>query len=329
MGKPTGTRRVIINADDFGFSGGISEGILRGHRGGVVTSTTIATNMPAAEEAVRQLAAAPGLGVGVHLNVCQGLPLSQGARVLADADGVLRLSAMRAVVVCVFKPWLLKVIEGEFDAQIRWVLDHGIRPTHLDSHRHTHGYPAVFAGVARLARRYGIPFVRWHRERLPEGISDSYGMPPTAPLNGSGPVERSVKLGGIGELGGVQMPGAKAPLAAPLDGKQRRMARVLNVLGWINRRIAPDVIGTNGTWGIEQTGAITAEWLIRMAKCVPAGVTEIMVHPGLADGLDAEASRLRESREKELAAVCDPAVRDALREHKVELVHYGQLRDSR
>jgi predicted glycoside hydrolase/deacetylase ChbG (UPF0249 family) len=281
------TKRVIVNADDFGFSCGITEGILRGHRHGVVTSTTIAANMPAAEEAVRQLKDVPGLGVGVHLNACQGPALSKDGLRLADADGVMRLSATRLLMMCVAKPWLVRTIEAEFDAQIRWVLDHGIQPTHLDSHRHIHGYPPVFARVARLARRYNIRFVRWHREP----ISDRGGAPRTAP---------SVR-------------------------SQVLLSRVLTGLGRANALLARDVVATNGTCGIAQTGMVTAEWLIRVAGLVGTGVTEIMTHPGLADGLDAGASRLRESRARELAALCEPAVREAFQKNGIRLVHYGQL----
>jgi predicted glycoside hydrolase/deacetylase ChbG (UPF0249 family) len=283
MGHSSGTRRVIINADDFGFSCGITEGILRAHRDGVVTSTTIAANMPAAEEAVRRLAAAPNLGVGVHLNVSQGPPLSQEARALADADGVMRLTAAGVVLLCVRKPRMLRAIEAEYDAQIRWVLDHGITPTHLDSHRHTHGFPPVFARVARLARRYNIRFIRRHRERLPG-------------------------------------PGWPAS-----DAKQRRVRRLLSSFGWINAWIAPDLVATNGTWGIEHTGCIDTAWLVRAAGTVQPGTTEIMTHPGLADDLDETASRLGASRQMELAALCDPAVAKAFRQQGIERVHYGQL----
>ena len=80
-------KRVIVNADDFGFSAGISAGIIRAHREGIVTSTTVVANMPAAEQAVEMLADAPRMGVGVHLNACQGLPLSDAGSALAGADG--------------------------------------------------------------------------------------------------------------------------------------------------------------------------------------------------------------------------------------------------
>ena len=73
-------KRLIVNADDFGFSPGVTEGILRAHRQGIVTSTTIAANMPAAAAAAGRLAEARDLGVGVHLNVCQGPALSAEGR---------------------------------------------------------------------------------------------------------------------------------------------------------------------------------------------------------------------------------------------------------
>jgi predicted glycoside hydrolase/deacetylase ChbG (UPF0249 family) len=283
MGDSPGTKRVIINADDFGFSRGITEGILEAHRRGIVTSTTIAANMPTADEAVRRLAEAPQLGVGVHLNVSQGPPLSPEARVLADADGVMRLTGAQAVGLCVRKPRMLRVIEAEYDAQIRWVLDRGVAPTHLDSHRHTHGFPPVFARVAGLARRYNIRFIRWHREVLP---------------------------------------GAGWPAGPPA---QRRIRRLLNAFGWIDARIAPDLVATLGTWGIEHTGSIDVPWLVRAACAIQPGVTEIMTHPGLADDVDEETSRLRASRRRELTALCDRTVAEALKVWGIERVHYGQI----
>jgi len=156
----------VVNADDFGFSSGVTEGILCAHLEGVVTSTTIMANMPAAEEAAGRLTEAPSLGVGVHLNVSQGRPLSGRGEALADADGLMRRSALGVVLACIRRPGLIDAVEAEFDAQIRWALEHGIRPTHLDSHRHTHGWPAVFARVVKLARRYDIRFIRRLREVL-------------------------------------------------------------------------------------------------------------------------------------------------------------------
>jgi len=159
-------RRAIVNADDFGWSPAVTDGILRAHREGIVTSATLTTNMPDADRAAALAAELPTLGVGVHLNACQGRPLSPSLAELADADGVLRLTGPALVARCLLRPRVLAGVLEEFDAQVRWAVQRGLRPTHLDSHRHVHAYPPLLAGVVRLARRHGVPFVRWPREHL-------------------------------------------------------------------------------------------------------------------------------------------------------------------
>jgi chitin disaccharide deacetylase len=160
-------RQLIVNADDFGFSLGISEGIVHAHREGIVTSTTIAANMPDAEASLAMLADVPTLGVGVHLNASQGPVLSQGASRLVDVAGEMNYSANGLILACAKHPSLLDAVQAEYEAQIQWCFDHGITPTHLDSHRHAHGYWPIFRRVVKLARRYNVRFIRRHRERLP------------------------------------------------------------------------------------------------------------------------------------------------------------------
>ena len=163
------SRQVIVNADDLGWSAGVTDGIMLAHRNGVVTSATLAANMPDAERALNLAAAEPDLGVGVHLNVCQGRPMSAAGAKLVGGDGLMRLTGPGLIARCLLRPWLISAALAECEAQVRWVLDRGVRPTHLDSHRHVHAFPPLFAGVVRLAKRYGVPFVRWPLERLPGG----------------------------------------------------------------------------------------------------------------------------------------------------------------
>jgi predicted glycoside hydrolase/deacetylase ChbG (UPF0249 family) len=278
------TKRAIINADDFGFSAGVTEGILQAHLRGVVTSTTVAANMPAAEAALKRLADVPNLGVGVHLNISQGPPLSDQGRRLAGDDGLMNRSAAGVIKACILRPGLLDAAAAEMDAQIRFVLDRGICPTHLDSHRHSHAFGPIFRRVAALARRYNIPFIRWHGERLPG---------PAWPACPSG---------------------------------QRRIARVLNAMTALRGGAGAGLRGTLGTWGVAHTGCIDSAWLALAASRLPAGVVEIMTHPGAGDDLDPAATRLLESRRRELAALCDPAVRRAFAANGIELIHYGHLR---
>ncbi len=283
MPAPSRQKRLIINADDFGFSPGVTEGIIRAHTRGIVTSTTITPNVPAAEAAAGRLVEAADLGVGVHLNVSQGRPLSTEGKPLAGSDGVMRRSGPGVILACLRRPALLDAVEAEFDAQIRWAIDHGIGATHLDTHRHVHAYGPIFARVVKLARRYHIPFVRRHREKLP-----GRGWP-----------------------------------AAPI--KQRIVSRVLNVCAAGAAKTAPNELVTVGTWGVAHTGLIDREFLIRAAAAVPAGVTEIMTHPGLGDEVAAVKTRLVATRRSELEALCDPSVAEAFEVHGIQLIHYGQI----
>jgi len=283
MAARFGKKRAIVNADDFGFSPSVTEGILRAHREGVVTSTTVMAGAPDAERAVGLLASAPDLGVGVHLNASQGRCLSAAGEALAGRDGVMRRTGIGLIFACALRPRLLRAIEAEFDAQIRWLLDRGVTPTHLDTHRHCHGHTPIFSRVVRLAKRYHIPFVRRLRERLPGG-----GWP-------------------------------KAP------AKQKRIALALNALSPLQRWTNKSVLITTGTWGVAHTGRIDSAWLMLAAERLPPGVTEIMTHPGTgADDADM-ATRLSAGRAGELAALCDPAVREAFRRDDIELTHYGKL----
>jgi len=277
----TVTKRVIVNADDLGFSPGITAGVLQAHHEGVVTSATLTANMPDAEAAVRALAEAPNLGVGVHLNACQGPCLSGGGGALADADGVMRRSAAAVVLACLCRPGLLEAVEAEFEAQIQWALDHGLRPTHLDSHRHIHAFGPIFRRVAKLARRYHIPFVR----RYGADLADRRGARP----------------------------------------RQVLVSRALMCLDRFNAELAGPLWATHGTMGVADTGRIDSAWLVRAAAALRPGVTEIMTHPGRVEpGLSA-TTRLLESRQRELRALCDPAVREALDRNGIELTDYGQL----
>ena len=286
-----GSKRVVVNADDFGFSPGITEGILRAHREGIVTSTTLAANLPDAERAAARLAEAPGLGVGVHLNACQGPPLSQAGEALAETDGLMRFTATGLILACLRRPALVDAVEAEFDAQIRRVLEWGVRPTHLDSHRHSHAWPPIFRRVVRLARTYGITCVRRVREVLPPG-----------PWPAASAKQRAV----------ARLLNAFDAVNAAACGGASGGARV-----W----------ATTGTWGIAYTGRIGAAFLAQAAHAVRAGTTEIMVHPGLdlGDLPPGVTTRLRACREAEMAALCDPAVRGAFQVAGVELTHYGRL----
>ena len=145
------TRRLIVNADDFGLTSGVSAGILAAHRHGIVSSTTVLATAAIDAESVSALRDS-GLGVGLHVNLTLGRPLS-GARSLVGTDGRFvrdpRHAAARAGV---------KDVEREVTAQIeKFTSLVRRRPTHLDTHHHVGLLAPVAAVILDAARRLGVP----------------------------------------------------------------------------------------------------------------------------------------------------------------------------
>jgi len=146
--------KLIVNADDFGYTPGVTSGIVRAHREGIVTATTMMANAPDTPGAGRAARATPSLDVGVHLVTTYGKPLSAADKVpsLLTAAGtfprvsdLLRTGAPKADETLV-----------EYRAQYRRVRDLiGREPTHLDTHHWVHDMPALEEAVLALAKETG------------------------------------------------------------------------------------------------------------------------------------------------------------------------------
>ena len=146
----TGPRRLIVNADDFGLTRGVSAGILAAHRHGIVTSTTVLVTSRIDPDLVAQ-ARDSALGIGLHVNVTLGRPLTRAAS-LVDAGGGFVRDARRAAARAKARD-----VDAEIAAQVERFLDViGRRPTHLDTHHHVGLLPPVRESVLALAVRLGI-----------------------------------------------------------------------------------------------------------------------------------------------------------------------------
>lgn len=288
-------RRLIINADDFGLCESVNKGIVETHTNGVLTSTTIMTNMPAAEQAVelaKNLPAlskveGPALGLGVHLNLTAGKPLCQGnsVKLILDSQGHFALSPGKLALAALITGKVRTAIETELALQIQWLIDRGIKPTHLDSHKHVHCFPSIFPIVCRLAKRFGIKAVRYACE--PKQVSN---------------------------------------LPWPLtDNESRKRASLARIMSKINRMQNSEFFKTDCLFGVNHVGKINTGFFRAVSLYNNSLIAEVMTHPGYIYDLDVTKTRLVKQRELELEALCSEKTRQYFKDAGIVLVNYGQL----
>lgn len=143
------SKRLVVNADDFGFTPDVNEGIIEAHVRGILTATTLMANGAAFDDAVRRAQDAPALDIGCHLVLIGGASLLTGKP----------LPETPARLVSLLAAGRIRVYE-ELRAQVERILEAGIRPTHLDTHKHTHLAPPVLDAVTRLGEEFHIRWIR-------------------------------------------------------------------------------------------------------------------------------------------------------------------------
>lgn len=146
-------KKIIINADDFGYSRAVNYGIVDAHTEGILTSTTLMTNMPAAEQAFELGKQHKTLGIGVHLTLTCGRPLLDSHHTLVDAKGDFKKNANYQEKFHIDQDELYE----EWKAQIEAFLSSGLEPTHLDSHHHVNNLEPILPVFQDLAKEFDLP----------------------------------------------------------------------------------------------------------------------------------------------------------------------------
>ena len=289
-------KKLIVNADDFGLTEGVNRAIIDGHRNGIITSTTLMANSAAFDSAVAAGLAAPALGIGVHLNLTQGRPVSAASHIpsIVTPEGSFYPTPGVLARRVLTRKAKLRDIESELRSQIEKVASAGIRITHLDSHKHIHVLPAIFNVVLKLACEYRIDCVRCPVEPAASAL---------------GPLRS-------GRRGWLRMV------------KQFLLGRALSTLAAFQSRKVADahLCRTDRFYGLSQTGFLNAAVLEQLLRALPDGTNEMMCHPGYNDEVLIQAgTRLRAQRETELEALTSPVIRRLLGELKIELISYDKL----
>jgi hopanoid biosynthesis associated protein HpnK len=289
-------RRLIVNADDFGLTAGVNRAIVEAHTHGIVTSSTLMANGRAFEDAVHLAKTVSRLSVGCHVILIDGEPV-------LDAELLPSITSAYSGGACFrdgLKSFTARALAGRLDAgeieaetsaQIRKLQSAGINVSHVDTHKHTHLFPAVLRPLLRAARACGVRAVR-----------NPFG--PRKPLKS-------------GEL-----------LARPGLWTRYAEVRILHALAGKFREAAgrEGLVTPDGTLGIVVTGALDEKLFRGIAAIIPEGTWEFVCHPGYNDDdLKSANTRLRESRETELRVLTMPEVRELLSSEGIALVSYRDL----
>jgi hopanoid biosynthesis associated protein HpnK len=289
-------RRLIVNADDFGFTAGVNRAIVEAHQHGIVTSTTLMANGRAFENAVVLAKTVPGLAVGCHVVLIDGEPVLDAEQLPSitstSSSGVGFRNGLKSFAVRALAGRMdAGEIESEASAQICKLQSAGLSVTHIDTHKHTHLFPQVLRPLLRAARACGVRAVR-----------NPFG--PSKPLRSS-------------EL--LRRPGLWSRYAE---------VKILRTLAATFRDAAHSagLITPHGTLGIVVTGALDEQLFRAIAEIIPEGTWEFVCHPGYNDDdLKRADTRLRESRETELSILTMPEARELLSNQGIALISYREL----
>lgn len=163
---------LLITADDFGWTRDHNHAVAHAATHGVLNRASLLCNGDAFDDAIALGRALPQLGVGIHLTLSEGAPLSPPGRLraLCRPDGAFH-DDPRALL----RLWLRGELDldralGEWRLQARRAVQAGLRPTHLDSHKHVHLLPPLLDAALTVSREFGVPYLRLPLEAPSPGI---------------------------------------------------------------------------------------------------------------------------------------------------------------
>jgi len=283
--------RLIINADDFGLTVGINRAVEELHRAGALSSATLMANGPAFADAVTVAHRNPTLGVGCHVVLTDGAPVSPPHSIpsLIGSDGQSFHTSLVTFAAAALRGHLrAQDIRTEALAQVRKLQAAGLSVTHLDTHKHAHLFPAVNRPLLEVARQTSVHAIR-------------------------NPFEQpwSLALGHGSHLRRFQI--------RLLTNVQRNFQSNLALANG-------SILTTNGTIGISATGNLDAPTLTQLFQHLPEGTWELVCHPGYNDSdLDQVQTRLRSHRDIERLALLDVVPKVLSLPGAPLLVHYGDI----
>lgn len=291
----TNKRYLIINADGYGFTPGVNDGIIKTFEAGIVTSTSCTPNFGHLYQAAEVQAQYPNISFGIHFNLNVGPPCAPVAKVrsLIGEDARFHGPALGKKLL----QGTIKVeeIEIELSAQAAMLADQGIKISHWDGHQNKHLWPVYFEAACRVAKRFAIPGIRSHRRQL---------------YSSNGPIP-------ISDLIGYYFRNPQR-IVTHLGGRLRTSQAALKGFAAADRLITPGYA--------DSSHKSQSDFWNTLAESLASGHSEVYCHPGFPDDLLRNNSKYVDERAEEVRVLTAPALLAHFRDRGISLINFWDLK---
>lgn len=282
-------KKLIITGDDFGLALPVNEAIIEAHRKGILTAASLMAGEGFFRDAVERAQQTPSLRVGLHLTLVEGHPVSDPQQIpdLVDKGGFFSTHLARAGFRFFFRPGIRHQLETEIRAQFEAFHKTGLALDHVNAHNHMHLHPTVLRLILKVGKDYGLAAVRLPNE----------------------PPSRSSRASG-------------KPLGP-------RFASWIFLWPWINlmRRLLDRarIRYNDFFFGMEDSGAMTRNLILRIMGNLPDGITEICFHPATRRAKEIDQSMPDYHHVDEFQALTDGSVLQAAQAGSIHRIAFSDL----
>ncbi len=291
-----GTKLLIVNADDFGYSSAVNAAISRAHKEGVLTSASLMVAEAGWQEAVEIARCAPTLGVGLHAVVTYDRALLPHSEIphLVDASGKFGDDPLRVGLKYAFSSAARLELKRELSAQFARFAETGLPWSHVDGHQHFHMHPVVWDILLDLCDVYGV-----HRIRVPHEE-----------------LRLHLRQGGDG----FNLNTAATLALRVMRQRNLRVLRARRTLGGTIPFVCDRV------YGQLQTGNMSETYTLGLRDRLTGRTNEIYFHPGAPHARTLPKSDQRDGiADVELKALLSKTVRERLAELGIRTGSYAEI----
>ena len=282
-------RKLIINGDDFGLAVPVNEAIEEAHQNGILTSASLMVGADSAADAVDRAKRLRSLRVGLHLVLVDGRAVLPKWKIpdLVDEQGEFLSDPLLVGLKYFFEKDLRSQLGAEIRAQFQAFRETGLPLDHVNGHNHLHLHPTVLGLILKIGREFGLRAMRLPYE------------PPLPSWRASG------------------------------RGLLPKFAGWTFLFPWIvllKARLKFAGISYNDfVFGLNDTGHLHRDLLLRILQEVPQGVTEIYCHPATRRCAELDRTMPGYLNEQEFEALTSPAVKQAVASSGFQPIAFSQL----